>query len=160
VSCSTDKTIRIWELNFGECLKILRGHTNDVPSITVISDEKLISGSNCEIKVWDVESGTCFQTFNVGHTSYINSIVKISNEKIASCDQDGKIMIWNLDNGERLKTIDAHSGIIWRLVKLSNTQIISCSDDKTIKVWDIETGICLKTLYAHNNKVYCLDLLI
>ena len=52
----------------------------------IISDEKIISGSHSKIKVWNIESGLCLQTLNVGHTSYINSIVQISNEKIASCD--------------------------------------------------------------------------
>jgi len=64
-----------------EFLKILRGHAKDISSIAIISDEILISGSYCEIKVWDVESGTCLQTFNDGHTHYIRSIVQISTIK-------------------------------------------------------------------------------
>jgi len=45
VSCSTDKTIGIWNVNSGECLKILRYNTNTMQCITVISDEKIISAS-------------------------------------------------------------------------------------------------------------------
>ena len=85
--------------------------------------------------------------------------IQISNEKIASCDEGGKIIIWNIDNGQCLKTIEAHSEAIWRLVKLSETQVISCSSDKTIKEWDTETGVCLKTLEAHNGHVYGLELM-
>jgi WD40 repeat protein len=124
----------------------------------VISDCKIISGSYEEIKVWDVESGLCLQTFDVGHTNYIKSIIQISNEKIASCDLDGKIIIWNIENGDCLKTIEAHSGTIWNLAKLSNNKIISCSEDKTIKVWDVNEGICLKTLNGQIAEVLCLDL--
>ena len=28
ISCSGDKTIKIWDLNTGKCLKTLKGHTN------------------------------------------------------------------------------------------------------------------------------------
>ena len=98
------------------------------------------------------------QTFNVGHTSYIKSIIQISNGKIASCDQDGKIIIWTIDNGECLKAIHAHSKCIWCIVKLSNNKIVSCSGDNTIKVWDIKTGVCLNTFEDHNGEVYCLNL--
>ena len=69
MSCSKDKTIRIWDVNSGECLKILRGHINQPTSLKLVTGDILISSSYCEIKVWDVESGTCLQTFNVGHTS-------------------------------------------------------------------------------------------
>ena len=34
------------------------GHANDASYMTVISDEIIISDSDSEIKVWDVESGT------------------------------------------------------------------------------------------------------
>jgi len=76
--------IRIWDLSSSECLKILRGHFNQVLSITLILDEKIISGSFSEIKILNIVSEICLQTLNVGHTGVICSIVKISNEKIAS----------------------------------------------------------------------------
>jgi GTPase len=83
-------------------------------------------------------------------------IIQISNEETASCDQDGKIIIWNIENGECFKTINVNTGIIWNLTKLSNNKIISCSNEKTMKVWDIETGNCLKTIDQEN--IFCLDL--
>ena len=140
-------------------MKILRGHANGVSSITVISDEisKIISGSYREVKIWDIESGECLQTFNIGHTHFIKSIINLSDDKIASCDEDGKIIIWNIENGECLKMIEAHSDCIWKLAKLSKNKIISCSNDKTIKVWDINKGICLKNLDGQDAEVFGLD---
>ena len=131
ISCSRDKTIRMWDLNSGRCLKILKIHGKSVTSM-IVSDDKIISDSDGEIKVWNVESGECLQTLNVGHNNYIRSIGKMSSEKIVSGDQDGKLIIWNIDNGETLKTINAHSDSILCLSKLSNNKIISSSMDKTI----------------------------
>ncbi len=157
VSCSTDKTIRIWNVNSGECLKIFR-HKSEVTSVKVCLNGKIISGTLRQINVWNIESGTCTQTFNVGHTSFIRVIIQISNDKIASGCQDGKIIIWNIENGECFKTINVNTGIIWNLTKLSNNKIISCSNEKTMKVWDIETGACLNTLDGHIGAVLCIDL--
>ena len=103
-----------------------------------------------------IKAGICLQTFNFGHSHYIKSIINLSNEKIASCDQDGKIIIWNIENCDCLKKIEAHSDAIWSLGNLSNNKIISCSRDKTIKVWDINECICL-TLNGHVDEVFCLD---
>lgn len=58
----------------------------------------------------------------------------MSSEKILSGDQDGKLIISNINNGQTLKTINAHSGSIWRLSKFSKNKIISCSKDKTIYI--------------------------
>ena len=59
MSFSKDKKIRVWDLNSGECLKILRGHKKYVAYIKVISYEKIIIGSGNEIKIRDFESVTC-----------------------------------------------------------------------------------------------------
>ena len=76
---------------------------------------------------------------------------------MACCYEDGKIIIWNIENGECLKKFEAHSDCIWTLVKISNSKIISCSN-KRIKVWNVKTGVCWKTIEAHDEAVLCLDL--
>ena len=108
-------------------------------------------------KIWDIESATCLQKLNIGHTGISYSIAKISNEKKASGDRNDKIIIWKIGNGEILKIIDAHSDYIWSLVKLSKNKIISCSGDKIMKVWDTESGFCLNTLEYHAEKINCID---
>ena len=94
-----------------------------------------MSGSDSEIKIWNFVTVNCLQTINVGHLNFVFSIIKISNDKIASGDEDGKIIVWNLNNGERLKTIDEHSNRIFSIANmLNNIIIISCSSYKTTKV--------------------------
>jgi len=159
VSFFYDGTIRIWDLYTKKCLKILRGHTRQVTSLSVISDDKIVSGSYKEIKVWDVESEACLQTLNMGHNHFVKSIVKLSNEKMVSSDDDGKIIIWNINNGLTSKTIYAHTDSIFLLAKLSGKKFFSSSSDKSIKLWDLESEVCLKTFEGHTGTVYCFDLL-
>ena len=45
ISASNDETIKIWDLETGECLKTLNDHTNGVTSILILKDNKFISGS-------------------------------------------------------------------------------------------------------------------
>ena len=140
VSCSVDETIRIWDLNTGECLKILRGHEDWSTCVTVISEKKIICGTKGGIKILDVETGECLKTLNGGRTNYIYLIIILSYDKIARGDEGGKIVIWNINNGESLKTINAHSDCIYSLVKLSKNKIISCSGDKIMKygIWRVD----------------------
>ncbi len=59
------------------------------------------------------------------------------------------IVIFNIETGTWLDTLEGHSDWIRSIIELSNNRIASCSeDDGTIKIWDINTGECLKTIEA------------
>ena len=53
-------------------------------------------------------------------------------------------LILNIESGECLQTLNAHSGWIRGLVFLPNGNLVSCSYDKAIKVWDLDRGECTK----------------
>jgi len=120
------------------------------PDICVSDINKLI--------VWDIESETCLNIFDVGHSEMVRSIVHLYDEKIASADFDGQIIVWNFLNGLVYLRIEAHLEDIWHLQKLSNNSFFSCGTDKddchSIKIWDIESGSCLKKLQGHTSSIY------
>jgi len=54
ISGSSDKTIKIWNIKTGECIKTLEGINNRVRSLAVLHDGTLASGSDDEtIKLWN-----------------------------------------------------------------------------------------------------------
>lgn len=64
VSASDDKTLKIWELSSGKCLKTLKGHSNYVFCCNFNPQSNLIvSGSFDEsVRIWDVRTGKCLKT--------------------------------------------------------------------------------------------------
>ena len=72
ISCSADRTIRIWKLKnkseYHECTRILEGHTKEVKRVklNVNRDDQLLSGSeDGHVKVWNVNTGECVESFSV-----------------------------------------------------------------------------------------------
>ena len=59
VSGSADKTLRVWELATGRCIRTLHGHTGWVTSVAITSDGRyVVSGSNDKtIRRWEIASG-------------------------------------------------------------------------------------------------------
>src|SRR6266513_1923547 len=58
-SGSFDRTIRIWDVERGTCLRTLTGHTNWVMGLAFTPDGKLLASGGADnlVKVWEVESG-------------------------------------------------------------------------------------------------------
>jgi WD40 repeat protein len=55
LSGSEDKTLRLWELSTGRCIRIMEGHTNDVNSVAISPDGRFaLSGSGDNtIRLWE-----------------------------------------------------------------------------------------------------------
>ena len=153
VSCSDDKTIRIWDLRINQCIVTLRGHKNSVTSVTQLSDGRLASGSyDGNIKLWDVKRNICTSTLQ-GHTSWIYSLIQLKNGNIASCSYDNTIKLWDFKMNICTVTLLGHTDWIQSIKQINDGRIASCSWDKTIKLWDLSSDLSSLTLEGHTNSV-------
>ena len=58
VSVSYGQTLRVWDFESGETIRILEGHTNVVNAVAVLDETRVISASGDQtLRVWDLESG-------------------------------------------------------------------------------------------------------
>lgn len=103
--------IKIWDLTLGALLKILTDnsantHENnqvplyafEAPKITclqILQEGKYLLGGSSDgsIKIWDIEAGKCIKTLKE-HTSAINSIIVLSDEKFISTSEDKTMKVW------------------------------------------------------------------
>ncbi len=53
-------TIKLLNLESGECIKTFVGHSSSISSVKNVLDDKLISGdSDGLMKIWKIETGEC-----------------------------------------------------------------------------------------------------
>ena len=59
VTGSDDETLRVWDLESGEELRRLKGHTDAVNAVALTSDgRRAVSGASFDtLRVWDLETG-------------------------------------------------------------------------------------------------------
>ena len=64
ISCSRDKTIKIWDLNEGSCIITLFGHTDEIKSIRIDNQTNILASCSEDktIKIWNLKSGECVKT--------------------------------------------------------------------------------------------------
>ncbi|PSB02996.1 WD40 repeat domain-containing protein [Merismopedia glauca] len=154
-----DRTLRIWEVETGECRHILVNPGGSVLTCTFHPTEAIVATGNgdCTTKLWDAGTGECLQTL-VGQSNQIWSIAFSPDGKIlATGDAGGTIKLWRVETGECYATATGHIGIIYNLdISPNGETIASAGSDSTARVWSLDTGQCLRALLGHTNSVFTL----
>lgn len=158
-SGSADRTIKLWNLHTGQCLKTLQGHQSWIWAVSFSPDHQLLASGSYDhtIKLWNVASGECQETLE-GHPSSVLALAfSQDGSRLVSGGYDQMIKLWHVETGECLRTCQAHMNRVWAVEISPDNQLLATGgDDHTVKLWNLETGDCLRTLIGHSNQVLCL----
>lgn len=150
VSGGRDGTLRVWDLETGECRRALTGHTAAVLSVAIAGDGRTVlsAGRDKTVRVWDLESGRWVRTLT-GHGSAVYAVALAADGRRAvSGSRDGdRLLLWDVDSGERVRRLDGHTGGVPTVAISADGRLaLSGSHDGTARVWDLDTGACLRVL--------------
>merc|ERR1719461_1839644 len=148
VSGSRDRTIRLWNV-IGDCKYIMGQDSGSATShddwVTCVrfspnTEEPVIISCGCDglVKVWDLQK--CELKFNlIGHSAQINTVtVSPDGSLCASGGKDGVAMLWDLNEGGNLSTLDAGKEIN-ALTFSPNRYWLCAATGSDIKIWDLES---------------------
>jgi len=103
------------------------------------------------VKVWSL-TNCKLRNDLVGHTGYLNTVcVSPDGSLCASGGKDGTAMLWDLNEGKRLYSLDAGE-IIHSLVFSPNRYWLCAATDECIKIWDLESKIVVDTLLPEESE--------
>ena len=136
-------------------LEVKHNHTSWITTLCLINGRCIISGSkDCSIKCLQVgEDEDNFVLFSIdkAHDREIKYIMKMNENEIISCGDDGTIKRWFVDckysfdkNIKRYELIEAFTlnnstkvhQSAYKIIKLKNGNLCSCGKDFTIKFWE------------------------
>ena len=154
---SYDSTIKIWNIETGECIRTLRGHTSGIRALQ-FDDTKLISGSlDKTLRVWNWRTGECVANYG-GHTEGIIAL-HFEGNLVVSGSIDRTVKIWNFEDKSTF-CLTGHKDWV-NAVKLdpASRTIFSASDDCTVRLWDLDTRRTIRVFEGHVGQVQQVTLL-
>ncbi|KAK6511942.1 hypothetical protein TWF481_000844 [Arthrobotrys musiformis] len=168
VTGSRDRTIRVWNIATGQCIKVIGASNDSRPGPNTIGYHKgsilclqfddtiLVTGSSDHTCI--VYSLPDFEPYLTlpGHRMGVLDVC-FDESHIVSCSKDTSICIWERSTGLLLNRLRGHEGPV-NAVQLRANLVASASGDANIKLWDIESGNCIRTLSGHTRGLACIQL--
>ena len=157
-----DRSIRLWDLERGICLRTMPGHTGRVESAWIGRDGRLAATAAADsVRLWDLATGRCLHVL-LGHTAPVMAVALSDDGRLAISAggySDRTIRVWDVATGDGLAVLDDQSGNT-QAVRFTpdGRYAVSGGKDSTMRVWDIGSGRCLRAVEAHPGGVGCLAL--
>lgn len=144
VSGSYDTSVRVWNIDTGECQWVLNGHAQRVYSAVLdYKRNRCISGSmDWFVKVWSLDTGTLLYSLE-GHTSLVG-LLDLNRTTLVSAAADSTLRVWDPDTGRSLHKLEGHQGAI-TCFQHDEYKVVSGSEN-TLKLWNIRTGKLVQDL--------------
>jgi len=167
VSGSRDKTIKLWN-TLGVCKYTIQDdcHTDWTSCVRFspnAANPIIVSGGwDRMVKVWNL-TNCRLKTNHYGHTAYLNCVtVSPDGSLCASGGKDCLSMLWDLNEGKHLYTLDSQEGIN-ALCFSPNRYWLCAAAGPTIKIWDLETKSTVDELRpevvgSSNKRTDCISL--
>ncbi len=151
-----EKKLRVWEIETGQPICILEGHTGLVDSIDFSPDGRFaLSGAGDKtVRLWDIEKRRCRHIFE-GHREYVAAVAFSPDGKYALSGGGDKVLkLWDIGTGECIRTFEGHSGGICTIVFSQDSKsAFSGGFDDTVKIWNIKDGEYTHTLIGHTGTI-------
>jgi WD40 repeat protein len=160
VACGTfDETVRVWNVETGELVNTLRGHSGQVDNVAVLPDGHIVSSSvDGTLRVWDLATGESAAL----HWDRLSEAAKVSllpDGRVMVAFEGGLLQASEMETGEVDLVLAGHTSWVNSLSVLPGGRLVSGSNDRTVRLWDLGTGKTIRVFEGHVESVLAVTAL-
>ncbi|MEL7369397.1 MAG: WD40 repeat domain-containing protein, partial [Myxococcota bacterium] len=152
-SCSSDYSVRLWDLRTRTLLKVLQGHADDVEDFVFVGSHVGVSASrDRRILVWDLRTGAITAVFD-DHDKDVLSLAYHQGRLFSSGD-DKTLRVWNLAEGTLEKTIGPFEveTDTCDIDPVRGRIVLGC-DDGIVRIFNAASGELVHEIHGHTSGI-------
>lgn len=150
-SGSSDKRIKIWDLETGECRATLEGHAGSVYDVVITPNRLMVvsCSSDGTIRAWDSNSGRQIRKFEKWFRS-VNCLACISDESLIAGTSEGGVIRWSINSESYDIFPRSHDSGVSSVAVCKDSGICLSAAAQNIAVRRIHNGQVIATLQGHS----------
>lgn len=123
---SADHTLRVLDLESGQSLRRLEGHSRSVNGVAITPDGRpaVSASEDHKLRVWDLESGQSLRTLE-GHSDSVFGVAIAPDGRRAVSASSVTLRDWDLESGKELALLTADSPTFSCTVSLDGQTIVA-----------------------------------
>lgn len=148
-SGSFDRTIKVWNYQTGELIRVVSENTGAVYTLAFSDEYNLLAqgGAEQNIKLWEIETGALLEICKEHNGSVRAIAISYNGKTLASGSYDGTIKLWDLETAKEIKSFTKHCGAVSAIAFKPQGEILaSGGGDGIVKLWHWSTGQLLHSL--------------
>lgn len=157
ITGSYDRTCRIWNVETGDEINVLKGHENVVFSVAFNYPkcDKIVTGSfDKTAKIWSVGSGACLSTLWGHNGEVVGSEFNRNSDLICTASMDNSSIVWSTETAQEINSFREHEAeVISCHFNDTATMLITGSFDEKAMVWDIRIKEPTHVLRGHDAEI-------
>ena len=156
-TASQDGSIRLWQTNTGQPVRVLNGHDGDVNCISFSPDDRWLAsaGMDATVRIWDVTSGRQINSLN-GHNEEVFAVqFSPSGRQLASGGRDRRVQLWDTTKWTLRSTLEGHHDLVESLAFSPDERTLASGGaDSIVHLWDLEQLKSRFALPCHSRSIY------
>lgn len=147
-----DNTVRLFDVQSGEQVKVLEGNTRGLRSVAFSPDGQYIvsGGHDGIIRLWEVKSGRSVRVFT-GHMGQVWSVAfsPDGHHVVSSGFDDGSIRLWDVETGQEVLKLKHGNSAISVAFSSKGKYLASAGSD--IRLWELGNWRLIKVFRPKNS---------
>uniref|UniRef100_A0A183CDE7 WD_REPEATS_REGION domain-containing protein n=1 Tax=Globodera pallida TaxID=36090 RepID=A0A183CDE7_GLOPA len=143
ISCSSDKSIALNNIDTGACLMRWRGHEREVSKVVykrVGCTHFLLSGSkDATIRLWHFNSAECRKVFTGHHELGVTGLAVLDEVKFVSGGKDGRVALWDVEMPGPVRSVGSSQNVVTHIDRDPDAKTLyQTAEDGTLRLWDAQ----------------------